>query len=230
MRIINLYNRLFPPFRLVWAKHQFRGQSPLILDIGCGNHSPVRTLQALPGCVYHGLDRGSWNSDAADRAACTRYFQVDLDDAIAMQELPQACYDLVVMSHVLEHLENPEEVLRRCIPLIKPGGYIYIELPSERSLRLPCALNGWGPVRGCLNYRDDTTHLAMPDITALYEMLGEAGFVMTPARYARLLRKIVFMPLIATVCLAVKGFVPASVLWDITGFSVYITARRLPCP
>lgn len=224
--ISEYYNRFFPPFRLAWARRVFRGQSPQVLDIGCGNHSPVRTKQALAGCTYHGVDRGRWNSNAADRAACDRYFQVDLNAPAALQALPLAFYDLVVMSHVLEHLEHPADVLRGVHALIKPGGTLYVELPSARSLRLPCALNGWGPVRGCLNYRDDTTHLAPPDIAALRAVLSEAGFRVSPLRYARLIRKILFMPLISVVCLVVKGFIPASVLWDATGFSVYMTARR----
>ena len=38
-------------------------------------------------------------------------------------------YDVIAMSHVLEHLTDPAEVLMHCKKLLKPGGFIFIELP-----------------------------------------------------------------------------------------------------
>jgi len=40
-------------------------------------------------------------------------------------------YDVVSMNHVLEHVENPEEVIDRCLRLLKPGGYLIGQLPTN---------------------------------------------------------------------------------------------------
>jgi ubiquinone/menaquinone biosynthesis C-methylase UbiE len=42
-----------------------------------------------------------------------------------------ARYDLVTCLHVLEHLQDPLDVLVSMCRLARPGGLIYIELPNE---------------------------------------------------------------------------------------------------
>ncbi len=45
-------------------------------------------------------------------------------------------YDLVVLSHVLEHTPDPVFLLSKMASLLKPGGWLYVEVPWERySLR-----------------------------------------------------------------------------------------------
>jgi SAM-dependent methyltransferase len=46
-------------------------------------------------------------------------------------------FDLVVASHVIEHLGKPLEFFAECARVCKPGGLMYFEAPSERSLLLP---------------------------------------------------------------------------------------------
>ena len=40
-------------------------------------------------------------------------------------------YDVIAFSHVLEHLADPERVLRHCRALLEPGGVIFIEVPHS---------------------------------------------------------------------------------------------------
>jgi SAM-dependent methyltransferase len=47
--------------------------------------------------------------------------------------LEEAHYDLVLLNHVLEHLVDPVELLRRVARLLKPGtGVLHVEVPFER--------------------------------------------------------------------------------------------------
>ena len=57
-----------------WFEHPHRflalrelGDSPTILDVGCGNHSPTLTKKYFPGATYHGVANEEWNLDARDR-------------------------------------------------------------------------------------------------------------------------------------------------------------------
>ncbi len=40
-------------------------------------------------------------------------------------------YDNIVMNEVLEHIEDPASVLRKAMPLLKPGGRILVNMPAN---------------------------------------------------------------------------------------------------
>ena len=39
-------------------------------------------------------------------------------------------FDLVIMKDVLEHVDNPVELLQEVVSFVKPGGYFYIRVPN----------------------------------------------------------------------------------------------------
>jgi SAM-dependent methyltransferase len=43
-------------------------------------------------------------------------------------------FDVIILSHVLEHVSEPAGFLKSAVDLLKPGGYIYIELPGYRQI------------------------------------------------------------------------------------------------
>ena len=45
-------------------------------------------------------------------------------------ELPAGRYDVVLMSHVLEHVHEPLKMLRKAAELLAPGGMAYVEVPN----------------------------------------------------------------------------------------------------
>lgn len=58
----------------------------------------------------------------------------------------QACFDVVVLRHVLEHLENPLLAMRRIRALVKSNGYVFLEFPNIESpgMRLKRYLTNMG--------------------------------------------------------------------------------------
>lgn len=50
-----------------------------------------------------------------------------------ISKLPEAdnTVDRIVMSHVLEHLEDPTKVLKECYRVLKPGGAVVIAVPDN---------------------------------------------------------------------------------------------------
>jgi SAM-dependent methyltransferase len=44
--------------------------------------------------------------------------------------LSQQSYDVITLYHVLEHLEDPSGTLAGLKPLLRPGGYLIIEVPN----------------------------------------------------------------------------------------------------
>lgn len=52
-------------------------------------------------------------------------------------------FDLIIMNHTLEHLENPVQVIDKCRKLLKPKGILYIDLPNFDSFSLKFQKSNW---------------------------------------------------------------------------------------
>ena len=222
-----LYDWFMLPHSIAAARRVGVPDSARILDVGCGNHSPRKVKTYYPRCEYHGIDNTRWNQDERDDSAIDRFFRVDLDAPGQLDVLPSGHYDMVICSHVLEHLIRPYQAVAEIMGKVKPGGGLYIECPSQRSLRLPFAADGFYGIHGCLNFHDDNTHKTMVDLEHVAELLRASGFTVTGPSPTRLYRRVFLLPLYVAAVLCVKRFVPASILWDVTGFAQSLTAKRV---
>ena len=52
-------------------------------------------------------------------------------------------FDLIILFHVLEHLAQPLEMLRRCSTLLKPGGLIVVAVPNFASWQARVTGRSW---------------------------------------------------------------------------------------
>jgi SAM-dependent methyltransferase len=93
--------------------------------------------------------------------------------AVLLGELPElpidGGFDVVTFFHVLEHLDRPEEYLRRARELLDPGGLLVIEVPN-------CAGIGFrllGRRHFCFDYPNHLLHFTP---TSLERLLGRSGF------------------------------------------------------
>lgn len=77
-----------------------------VLDIGCGHEKVVKHADPWDIALGHG-------------------------DASELAGVPEESYDTVYASHVLEHLEEPGEAVRRWWEVVKPGGHLIIAVPDE---------------------------------------------------------------------------------------------------
>lgn len=140
------------------------GKEFVILDVGCGNHSPSITKYWYPECEYHGIDiTPEYSNDEQDRRMMDRFYLMDLNDS-DLSELEDNYYDAIVFAQVIEHLKDGAGKLAVLIRKLKPGGYIYVDFPSRRSMSLPHAKN-------TLNFFDDPTHVRFVDIVEVVNTL-----------------------------------------------------------
>ena len=79
------------------------------------------------------------------------------------------CFDAVVISEILEHLEKPQDALREAARILRPGGHIIVSTPYRESLRFTLCIH-------CNKKTPITAHLHSFDEKILKTMLNQAGF------------------------------------------------------
>jgi 2-polyprenyl-3-methyl-5-hydroxy-6-metoxy-1,4-benzoquinol methylase len=193
-----------------------------ILDIGCGNYSPSLTKHWFSECAYHGADIQEYNLADADQAAMDRFFLLDTDGG-GYEQIPDNAYDFIIMNHVLEHMDQPEEVLPQVCRKLKPGGVIWLAFPSPRALNLPSA------DVGCLNFCDDETHRRVVAVNDLANILLDHDIkVLRGGRSHDLMRTLVGCAMLPIALLrkGLTGRMHARGLWYIFGFEDRIIGQR----
>jgi 2-polyprenyl-3-methyl-5-hydroxy-6-metoxy-1,4-benzoquinol methylase len=98
-----------------------------ILECGCATGFLSRHLVER-GCTVTGLEV---DAEAADKARqwCERVVVTDLNTQEWSKGLAKD-YDTILFGDVLEHLIDPESVLRRASELLAPGGRVIVCLPN----------------------------------------------------------------------------------------------------
>jgi 2-polyprenyl-3-methyl-5-hydroxy-6-metoxy-1,4-benzoquinol methylase len=105
------------------------------LEIGCNAGYLLTALQDLGWTVY-GLD--------TNRGVAA--FAAERGIKVANQTLREAdfkgqSFDLIIMSHVLEHIPDARSALEKAFKLLKPGGFVFVAVPNYGS-RLMRAIHG----------------------------------------------------------------------------------------
>jgi 2-polyprenyl-6-hydroxyphenyl methylase/3-demethylubiquinone-9 3-methyltransferase len=105
------------------------------LDAGCGSGVLSRELDRL-GAKVLGVDASSRMVDAAKRES--KIASVDIDyrvvESIEHLDLPNASFDGVLCSSVVEYLPNPEIAFSHLSRVLVPGGYLVVTVPNRHSL------------------------------------------------------------------------------------------------
>jgi ubiquinone/menaquinone biosynthesis C-methylase UbiE len=92
-------------------------------------------------------------------------------------------FDVVTMTAVLEHLDNPGEVLTECYRVLRPGGRLLLTTPSP--LAKP-VLEFLAFRLGLISRREITDHKYYFSKRELRQLLGDIGFATPVVRYWQL--------------------------------------------
>jgi len=137
-----------------------------VLDVGVANRSAFEMKQVLPQCRYHGVDREAV-FDAQERGLMQRFTLMDLEqDPLASAE--RGAYDLIVINHVLEHVNNGLQVVQHAVACLRPGGTLYLEVPNALSLARASS-------RFSYHFHDDPTHKRLYSREELCNAVFDAG-------------------------------------------------------
>lgn len=61
-------------------------------------------------------------------------FKGELVEGYFEDYAPDETFDVIIMGFVLEHVDDPDAILRKYRKLLKPGGKLYVTVPNAKSL------------------------------------------------------------------------------------------------
>jgi SAM-dependent methyltransferase len=209
------------PTKFIYARGKLPTSPLRILDVGCGNNSPSTTKKWFPNCHYSGVDIQQYNNSEDDMKAMDEFYLVGVDGS-GYSAIPDASYDFIILHHVVEHMRDPKPALTTICSKLKPGGYIWVAFPSLRSLALPSA-------EGTLQFCDDVTHVYVPDIREISNILLRCGVSVIHAgrsrSFARELLGAALLPW-AFANKLIRGKFSGKGLWYILGFEDHVFGHR----
>jgi len=135
-----------------------------VLDVGCNAGELLGLLKEI-GWTVAGVEASPGPASFARARVDAPVWQGDAEVAIPEEER----FDLITMTHVLEHMPHPGRLLDRLRRALRPGGALLIEVPNADD-----ALIGlWGGYYRPLCPGD---HVSFFDERSLRRLLDEHGF------------------------------------------------------
>ncbi|PSN07663.1 bifunctional 2-polyprenyl-6-hydroxyphenol methylase/3-demethylubiquinol 3-O-methyltransferase UbiG [Siccibacter turicensis] len=115
------------PLRLGYISERAGGLfGKTVLDVGCGGGILAESM-AREGATVTGLDMGAEPLQVARLHALESGVKVDYVQRTVEEHaaLNPAGYDVVTCMEMLEHVPDPQSVVRACAALVKPGGHVF---------------------------------------------------------------------------------------------------------
>lgn len=134
-----------------------------LLDIGCGNGNFLLNARDA-GWEVCGIEPDAVAADLARRQK--------LDVRIGTfedQTADESVYNAITLSHVIEHVHEPNSLIRFVNRVLKPGGVVYIETPNVDSHGFAHFGRFWRGIEA-------PRHLVLFNPSSLGRMLSAAGF------------------------------------------------------
>lgn len=140
---------------------RWQGKGEKVLDIGCGDGAFLKRAAQI-GWEAWGVEP---DAKAAGRLSGFKVLQGSLPNI----PLPNASFDYITLSHVIEHLHDPVAALKEIHRLLKPGGQVWIATPNIESLGHRLFGTNWIGIQS-------PTHLVLFNRRSLGMALVSSGF------------------------------------------------------
>lgn len=161
---------------------QVIGRDDAVLDLGCGHGGVSYAISQIARRVV-GVDYNGDSIAGARKNYRSGNLQFVHDDALRYLGQSDEEFDVLILTHVLEHLENPKDFL---LNYTKHFQKIFIEVPDfDRTF-----LNHFRQDLGVAQLYTDADHVTEFDRDELTALLVEAGLEVLSAEYRYGVQKI----------------------------------------
>jgi len=134
-----------------------------LLDVGCGSGAFLKQAEEA-GWKVEGVDP---DPDAVKLAQDSG---LDVrQGGIEMLKNEKEKFDVVTLSHVIEHTHNPREMIVSCYRLLKRGGLLWVETPNLDSMGHHKYGRSWRGIEA-------PRHLVIFTLKSITEMMKNIGF------------------------------------------------------
>jgi 2-polyprenyl-3-methyl-5-hydroxy-6-metoxy-1,4-benzoquinol methylase len=150
-----------------------------VLDIGASAGKLLETFK--PAAKLFAVE-----SDTAMAAYMEKSGVISvIDESVLFDEENQGRFDLVTLSHVFEHINNPLEYLYQLQKVVTDGGYVFMEVPNEPvHLIVHHVKKKKKGVGHLFDYTVDTLR-QMIDKSGLFEMVALTTYSVSVADYLK---------------------------------------------
>lgn len=149
-----------------------------ILDVGCGTGSVTEIIKARTGAEVIGIEPDSDRQSIAIARGLEVYRGLLTEEFL----LTHGPFQTILFADVLEHLQNPGEILLIAKKGLAPGGTIVASVPNVAHFFVRMKL-----LCGRFDYRDcgimDATHLRWFTRKTLHSFFSNLGFSVTDHLY-----------------------------------------------
>ena len=176
-----------------------------VLDVAAGHGALTKAL------VDAGFDLSctSWNNRMAMPIPS---YRIDLDKEFSLSAVGGQPFDLVCAIEIIEHVENPAQLLRSIAGLLRPGGFVVLSTPNveSASARLEWLLRGC-PYAFSGDEITNNRHISLMWREGLEQFIKLAGFTVVERhahgrlRYHSLAQRLIKLPIHALMTTLLKG-------------------------
>jgi len=131
------------PLRLDWIDARASLAGKRVLDVGCGG-GILSEAMAQRGAVVRGIDLGERALQVAELHALESGAAVEYE-RVAVEALAQrepGAFEIVTCMELLEHVPDPESVVRACAMLVRPGGWVFFSTINRNAKAFALAIVG----------------------------------------------------------------------------------------
>lgn len=142
----------------------------VVLDAGCAS-GYVGEFVKKGGNYVIGIDGNKRDISTAKKILDEAYvFDLEKEDRLKFHNR----FDYIIFSEVIEHLFEPEKVLKKLVGWLKPGGHILITTPNIVHIYYR-----WNFLLGRFNYKEDTvinrSHVHFFTYNSIKELISSVG-------------------------------------------------------
>lgn len=140
------------------------------LDVGCGiGYFPL--IMKYLGMNAYGVEPGK-----IDRELSEQYNLNITTGTLLEADYKDDFFDLITLNHVLEHADNPSEIMKELNRILKPNGFLVIATPISDSLAFKLFGKYWAQL-------DAPRHLFIFSTNVLKKYSEKYGFDIVKIRY-----------------------------------------------
>lgn len=138
-----------------------------IADVGCGNGQLLYELSVSGFKDLHGFD--PFIDRSVDVSISLKLWKKRIEDS-------DIKFDVIMMHHSFEHMEDPHAILSSCFEHLNPGGKLLIRCPVADA-------QIWKEKRALWVQLDAPRHLIIPTVTGMRLVADRVGFKLTQIEF-----------------------------------------------